>query len=372
MIDDNTLISFVSMPDVTEDGRINTSVNRPFGEVKKGYTIFQEGDILFAKITPCMENGKGAQAIGLRNGIGVGSTEFHVLRPDPYYLDGTWLYYLTAWSKFRREAEIHMTGSAGQKRVPKAFLEEYQVEIPTLIDQKDQVERLNRIKRIITSRQHQLLVLDSLIKARFVEMFGEPDTNPKCWVEKTLSDMLDVLGGYAFKSDGFSEEDGIPVLRIGNINAGFFKPVNMVFWEEDDNLKRYIMYPGDLVMSLTGTVGKDDYGNVCILGEEYNKYYLNQRNAKLELKKGLDKYYLSQLLRFEKIKKRLTGISRGVRQANISNRDILGLRVPVPPVELQKQYAVFVSQVDKSKAAVQKALEKTQLLFDSLMQEYFG
>ena len=140
----------------------------------------------------------------------------------------------------------------------------------------------------------------------------------------------------------------------------------------DAIVDRYIMYPGDLVMSLTGTVGKDDYGNVCILGDDFKKYYLNQRNAKLEIREGLDKYYLSQLLRFDKIKKQLTGISRGVRQANISNRDILDLVVPIPPLSLQDQFAMFVHQIDKSKVAVQKSLNQAQLLFDSLMQQYFG
>ena len=159
---------------------------------------------------------------------------------------------------------------------------------------------------------------------------------------------------------------------IGNINAGYFKPVNMVYWKEDESLERYAMYPGDLVMSLTGTVGKDDYGNVCILGDDYEMYYLNQRNAKLEIKEGIDKYYLSQLLKFEQIKKRLTGISRGVRQANISNKDILNLVVPVPPMEIQEQFASFVHQVDKSKVAVQASLDQAQILFDSLMQKYFG
>jgi len=203
-------------------------------------------------------------------------------------------------------------------------------------------------------------------------MFGDPDLNPLGWEEHTLSEKLDVIGGYAFKSDGFSEEDGIPVLRIGNINSGLFKPVNMVFWKEDNSLNRYVMYPGDLVMSLTGTVGKDDYGNVCVLGDDYEKYYLNQRNAKLEIKEDLECHYLSQVLRFDEIKKRLTGISRGVRQANISNKDILNLKIPVPPMERQESFARVVNQVDKSKVAVQKSLEETQLLFDSLMQQYFG
>ena len=225
---------------------------------------------------------------------------------------------------------------------------------------------------ILEYRKRELESLDDIIKARFVEMFGDPVINPKEWEECTLSEKINVLGGYAFKSEEFNEEDGIPVLRIGNINSGYFKPTNLVYWPEDEKLRRYVVYPGDLVMSLTGTVGKDDYGNVCILRDDFKMYYLNQRNAKLEIKDGINQYYLSELLEFKQIKKKLTGINRGVRQANISNKDILNLIVPIPPIELQKQFADFVHQVDKSKVAVQKALDEAQLLFDSLMQEYFG
>jgi len=251
-------------------------------------------------------------------------------------------------------------------------LNKLELDMPSLEEQELRANSLVNIEKIISLRKEEIRQLDNLIKARFVEVFGNPDTNSKGWNECVLSEKLNVVGGYTFKSDQFDEISGIPVLRIGNINAGFFKPVNLVYWHEDENLERYAIYPGDLVMSLTGTVGKDDYGNVCILGDEYEMYYLNQRNAKLEIKEGIDKYYLSQLLKFAQIKKRLTGISRGVRQANISNKDILNLVVPVPPIELQEQFANFVHQVDKSKVAVQKALDETQLLFDSLMQQYFG
>lgn len=233
-------------------------------------------------------------------------------------------------------------------------------------------KKLDQLQEIIKLQRKELAALDILVRARFVEMFGDPETNPKGWDECELSEKLDVLGGYAFKSDMFVEEGGIPVLRIGNINAGYFKPVNMVFWKKDSRLERYAMYPGDLVMSLTGTVGKDDYGNVCILGNTYDMYYLNQRNAKLEIKEGIDRYYLLQLLKFEQIKKKLTGINRGVRQANISNRDILSLVVPVPPIDLQERFAIFVEQIDKLGVTIQKQIEETNLLFDSLMQQYFG
>ena len=227
-------------------------------------------------------------------------------------------------------------------------LTDAKINIPTIEEQKSVVSVLDKVNAIIDDRKKQFIKLDELVKARFVELFGDPEKNTFSWKEEELSEHLTVIGGYAFKSEQFSEE-GIPVLRIGNINSGFFKPVNLVYWEDDDALSRYKMYPGDLVMSLTGTVGKDDYGNVCILGNDYDVYYLNQRNAKLELQDTINKYYLSVLLKFEPVKKKLTGISRGVRQANISNKDILNLSVPIPPIELQNQFATFVEQTDKLK-----------------------
>ncbi|MGN0786319.1 MAG: restriction endonuclease subunit S [Christensenellales bacterium] len=265
-----------------------------------------------------------------------------------------------------------LRGSTARRRsLPTPTLLAFTVPLPGVSEQQFVLDVIHKVKQIIDNRLEEIQQLDNLIKARFVELFGDPEKNTFSWKEEALSEHLTVICGYAFKSEHFSEE-GIPVLRIGNINSGYFKPINLVYWEDDNALSRYKMYPGDLVMSLTGTVGKDDYGNVCILGNDYEVYYLNQRNAKLELHGTLNKYYLAMLLKFESVKKKLTGISRGVRQANISNKDILNLTVPIPPMELQKQFAAFVEQTDKSKVVVQKALNEAQTLFDGLMQEYFG
>ena len=188
-------------------------------------------------------------------------------------------------------------------------------------------------------------------------MIGDPVLNEKKWKIKKLGDIIRVLGGYAFSSKAF-KDFGIPVLRIGNINSGVFRPTNMVFWDDDEKIERYAIYPGDLVMSLTGTVGKDDYGNVCILGNDYPKYYLNQRNAKLEIISDLERFYLSYLLKFPEIKSRLTNISRGIRQANIANKDIENLQIPVPPLSLQNDFASFVQQIDKSKFEIANSLKR--------------
>ena len=126
------VVSFVPMPAVTEHGEIDATAIKEYDEVKTGFTYFAENDVLFAKITPCMENGKGAVAKGLHNGIGFGSTEFHVLRPISGKTDPYWIYTLTAFSQFRMNAASNMTGSAGQRRVPASFLENYRVSLPPI------------------------------------------------------------------------------------------------------------------------------------------------------------------------------------------------------------------------------------------------
>ena len=259
--------------------------------------------------------------------------------------------------RYKLDEMVLKTHGATMKHIVKKDFDNTKIPFPLLEKQAEIADTLSKVAHIIDARKLELEELDNLIRARFVEMFGKPDINTKGWEEYALSEKLNVVGGYAFKSDQFDENGEIPVLRIGNINAGYFKPVNMVYWREDKNLERYVVYPGDLVMSLTGTVGKDDYGNVCILNDDYKMYYLNQRNAKLEIKEGINKQYLSQLLKFEYIKKKLTGISRGVRQANISNKDILNLVVPVPPIELQEQFAAFIEQTNKSKVIIYRYLK---------------
>jgi type I restriction enzyme S subunit len=271
-----------------------------------------------------------------------------------------------------KKYEDGAVGSGVKMAISAKNLGEEVFPVPSMDEQDEITKIILSISGIIDKRKEQIEELDNLIKSQFIEMFGNVNANSKGWNIVTMDKLINVIGGYAFKSTEFVD-DGIPVLKIGNINAGYFKATNLMFWQKDDKLVKYIIKPNDLVISLTGTVGKDDYGNVCIMSNDYEEYYLNQRNAKLEIKSSetLNKYYLTYLLKVPEIKQRLTKISRGVRQANISNKDILNLEVPNPPIELQNQFEMFFKQVDKLKVEVQKSLDETQLLFDSLMQKYF-
>ena len=134
-LSDTDQVSFVPMPCVSEDGYLQDVDNVGYGTVKKGFTYFEEGDVLFAKITPCMENGKGAIAEGLTNNIGMGSTEFHVLRPIEGVSSPYWLLALTRLPFFRERASKNMTGTGGQKRVPAKYLENFMVGLPPIEEQ---------------------------------------------------------------------------------------------------------------------------------------------------------------------------------------------------------------------------------------------
>ena len=144
-IADDLLVSFVPMPAVeAETGYIEVFQERPFAEVKKGFTPFLEGDVLSAKITPCMENGKMAVVPAVKNGYGFGSTEFHVLRPvqgiEPKYL-----YYFISSKSFRSRAQHNMSGSVGQKRVSKTYLGQQLIPIAPLEQQKRIVAKIEEL-----------------------------------------------------------------------------------------------------------------------------------------------------------------------------------------------------------------------------------
>ena len=296
------------------------------------------------------------------------STDCLVLFPK-IKVSAKYLYYF-----FKGNFHLLQVGfkGAGLKHTSKKYVDEISLKhIPDEEEQKLIVEILDKLTDTINKKSQQLTQYDQLIKSQFIEIFGDLNQNSKNWVTDRLENHLNVIGGYAFKSSNFSE-NGIPVLRIGNINSGIFIPKDLKYWVYDSNLDRYIVLPGDLIISLTGTVGKDDYGNVCIMGDDYPKYYLNQRNAKLKLLNTLNTSFLMYSLKIPEIKNKLTGISRGVRQANISNKDILQLELPIPPVSIQNEFSEFVKQIDKLKFIVQKSLEETQTLFDSSMQIFFS
>ncbi|OYS12669.1 hypothetical protein CBF50_06035 [Lactobacillus johnsonii] len=167
---DDLDVSFVPMSAVSEHGAIDTTKVKKYSEVKKGFTYFLENDVLFAKITPCMENGKGAVATGLKNKKGFGSTEFHVLRPIKGKSNPYWLYTLTSFQSFRKLAELNMTGSAGQKRVPIKFLQNYKVVVPPI---ELQNEFANFVRQVDKSKFENIVYLNKTLSSKILSQIGD-------------------------------------------------------------------------------------------------------------------------------------------------------------------------------------------------------
>jgi restriction endonuclease S subunit len=131
---DDTRVSFLPMERVGEWGELDLSGTQAIGDLREGFPYFRDGDVIVAKITPCFENGKGAVCVGLSGGVGFGSTEFFVLQPGPE-AHPRWLYYLTRSEPFRVIGATMMTGSAGQQRVPSAFVSDFETPVPPLSEQ---------------------------------------------------------------------------------------------------------------------------------------------------------------------------------------------------------------------------------------------
>lgn len=364
-ISDDTEVSFVPMQNVTEDGGIDTSQIRKYCDVKKGFTNFQENDILFAKITPCMENGKGAIACGLKNGIGAGSTEFHIMRPNTEKITSEWLYYLTSWPVFRRECEKNMTGSAGQKRVPKSFLESYNIKIPTLGEQCRIAAVLDKISDLIAKRREQLDKLDELVKARFVEIMQSVPLSETLTIEEITERVKVGFVGTCEKY--YTDTDGVPMLRTGNItdHGVTLTDLKYVTREFHKKNKKSQIKSGDLLIARHGSNGQ---ANVYKGPEAQclNAVVIvpNQEIVKSE--------FLAALINSDIVKQQIEKTLVGSTQRVVNTKSIANLIVQIPSLPIQNLYEDFVLQTDKSKLTIQQSLDKLEVLKKALMQQYFG
>ena len=227
---------------------------------------------------------------------------------------------------------------------------------------------LDKITEIINTRKKQMDMLDRLIKARFVEMFGDIVHNPFNWEKELLGMVCDVRDGTHDSPKYY--ETGYPLITSKNVTGGKINLTDCSLICETDFKKineRSKVDIGDIIMPMIGTVGKP-----VIVDVEPNFAIKNVSLIKFKVESRVINIFVHALLQSDYFDDAVLNKVRGGTQKFISLGDIRKFAIIVPPIELQEQFASFVKQVDKSKLAVQKSLEKTQQLFDSLMQEYFG
>jgi len=279
-------------------------------------------------------------------------------------------YYLKSSATLYRIKEV-ATGSV-RDNLRLSMLYDFMIELPSLDVQRQIVSNLDLLASIIRQRNQQLTKLDELIKARFVEMF-ENNTYPKVKVS-TVCDFI--TKGTTPPNDLISEEyssDKVPYLKVYNLSFNgelLFDTAPQYISENIHNgmLARSKVYPNDVLMNIVGP----PLGKFSLVTDEFPEWNINQAIAIFRAKEKINpKYLLSALMQPEVLNPFLRQ-AVGIRQLNLSLSQCRDLEIFLPPLSLQNQFADFVAEVDKSKVEVQKALDQTQLLFDSLMQQYFG
>ena len=257
------------------------------------------------------------------------------------------------------------------------MLKEFQIKLLPLEEQNEIVEKLDLITKIIEEYKAELYKYDELIKARFIEMFGDPYTNPLKWEKLKIKDAVTVEpqnGLYKPQSDYVTDRSGIPILRIDGFYDGIvtdFASLKRLKCSETEKQK-YLLLEDDIVINRVNSI---EYLGKCahIKGLlEDTVYESNMMRMHFD-PETYNSAYICKLLCSQFIYDQIVNhAKKAVNQASINQKDVLDFNIYQPPIDLQNQFADFIQQVDKSREAVKKSLEKTQQLYDSLMQEYFG
>lgn len=366
-IDDSVDVSFVPMANVTEQGELDLSEVKKLGEVRKSYTYFKEGDVLLAKITPCMENGKGCLAKNLVNEIGFGSSEFYVLRPKDG-IDGLWLYYVTKSEKFRIKAGNNMTGSSGHRRVQKYFFEKYKVYVPNIEEQKKIAQVLKKSEEIIKQRKEQIETLDKFRESIFNYMFGRG----KVFENVKLGEFTNHVSSGSTPKGGQKvyTTQGIPFIRSQNVimNKIVYDDISYIPIEIHESMNRSKVLKNDVLLNITGA----SIGRVAVYKGEDNMANVNQHVCIIRLKNDLKPVYVCNYIATNEFQNKIKNMNSGATREALNYDQIKNFIIPKPPIELQNEFAEIVNKIEKEKELLKQSLEQLETNFKALEQKAFN
>ncbi|HOS46450.1 MAG TPA: restriction endonuclease subunit S [Paludibacter sp.] len=260
------VVSFVEMKDLVDGRRFCI----PSSERRNGSgSKFQEYDTLFARITPCLENGKIAQAKGLKDGIGLGSTEFLVFRGKPSISDNNFVYYLSRWEEVRAHAEINLDGTSGRQRVPKECFNDLKLILPTdLAEQRAISSILSSLDDKIDLLHRQNATLEKMAETLFRQWFVEEAKEE--WETKPLSSIAYFLNGLACqKYPPKNDLEKLPVIKIKELSSGITENSD---WATTDVKPEYIVKNGDVIFAWSASLMVKIWdGQDCILNQHLFK-----------------------------------------------------------------------------------------------------
>jgi len=363
--DDPNGINWIKIGDATDSMYITETAQKIIPEGMKKSRYVQPGDFLLSnsmsfgrpyilKIDGCIHDG------------------WLVLRDNGGVFDKRFLYYYlsspSTYQKFKNMAVGGVVNNLNSDMVRGVT-----VPIPKMEEQIEIVQTLDNVSNLIFLRKQQLAKLDELVKARFVELFGDPKINPNKYPVCQLSEHIAFLTSGSRGWAQYCADDGTEwFITIRNVKDCHIETDNMQPINAPDNAeaKRTRVQEGDLLISITA-----DLGRTGVVTKEIAEHgaYINQHLTCIRLKQDvLNPLYVAYFMESSAGKEQFESKNQSAVKAGLNFNSINSLRLMVPPLEEQNAFVNFVEQVDKSKVAVQKALDEAQLLFDSLMQKYFG
>ena len=408
-------VSFIPMKAVGElSGSLNLSEKRNIEKVKKGYTYFENGDLLFAKITPCMENGKVAIADNLINGIGFGSTEFHVLRCRDI-LNNKFLFYFLIQNSFRNIAKRNMTGTAGQLRVPKKFIENTEIPLPPLPTQHRIVEKIEELFSELDSGVGSLkkakeqigLYKQSVLRAAFrgelvkrekanvirdraegrgqqaeVLKAAEPggeygvDGSSEGWKWVSLGDISKLITkGASPRWQGFNyvnDQSQTLFITSENVRSNYLDISNPKYLEDQFNekQKRSILKKGDVLFNIVGaSIGR------ATIYDKNKLANINQAVSLIRVNNDIANKYITYYLNSESAKSYYMGKTVDVARANLSLKDVSSIPIPLPPLDQQHQIVAEIerrfSEAEHLEKSIDEGLAKAEALRQSILKQAF-
>ena len=282
--------------------------------------------------------------------------------------------YLYYFLKSQKEKFVRDGVGGAQPNISAGYLKKVEMELPSLEEQKVIVEILDKISEVVLKRNQEIQVLDDLIKARFVEMFGDIKNNTYGWKKYSLEQLtIKITDGEHGTVPRVNEGEGYLYFMARNITKeGLIDLSETSYVPVDVHQKIYKRCnpeAGDILLVCVGaTVGKS-----ALVTEKMGEFSMARSVALIKPdKEKINSLFLLNLLRSDAIQNNISNCVHAAAQAGLYTNMIKNLDAFVPPIELQNQFADFVKQVDKLKLQVQKSLDETQILFDSLMQQYFG
>lgn len=279
--------------------------------------------------------------------------------------------YIYYWLSSKKEYLNSLGRGATFKEISKKIVEDIEVPVQTLEEQKKIVNVLNKSQELIEKRKEQIELLDELVKSRFIEMFGDPVTNPKGWEKGRIADIV-VKTQYGTSAKADEQNGEFKVLRMNNITYGGhwdFSSIKYVDLNEKDK-EKYLVYKGEVLFNRTNS--KELVGKTAVYKGDKPMAYAGYLVRAIPNERATGEF-IAAYMNTKYIKAKLLNMAKSiVGMANINAEEFKKIDIYIPPIELQNKYIQFVEQVDKLKFEMEKSLKELENNFNSLMQKSFN